>query len=285
VAILKHLIPRRVKRVAAPYGGCRMLLRSVLCPRTHNEKIQRVKIFNRDPRLPQRADKIRVKDFVRDRLGGEWVTPTLWHGKHLPPPEQRTWPIPFVIKANNGSGWNFFVRRESDLDWRQIESLTAEWQIRPYGAEWGEWLYGQISPALLVEPFIGELSELPVDYKLWTFGGKVQIVVVGTDRDTGLKYTIFDSSWKRLPVEITAYPTDPRPIAKPRSLSRMIEAAQILAEDLPFVRIDFYEVGGVPKFGEMTFYPGAGLDAFDPPEWDIKLGRLWPKGTIWRPYP
>jgi hypothetical protein len=69
-----------------------MLSRSVLYPRTHNEKIQRVKIFNRDPRLPQRADKIRVKDFVRDRLGGDWVTPTLWHGEHLPALEQRTWP-------------------------------------------------------------------------------------------------------------------------------------------------------------------------------------------------
>lgn len=147
-----------------------MLLRSVLCPRTHTEKIHHAKIFNRDPRLPQRADKILVKHFVRDRLGSEWVTPTLWHGEHLPPLEQRTWPIPFVVKANNGSSWNFFVRQQSDLDWKRIESLTAEWQSRRYGAEWGEWLYGAIIPALLVEPFIGELCELPVDYKLWTFG-------------------------------------------------------------------------------------------------------------------
>lgn len=59
----------------------------------------------------------------------------------------------------------------------------------------------------------------------------------------------------------------------------MIEAAEIFAEDLPFVRIDFYEVGNVPKFGEMTFYPGAGIDGFDPLEWDFKLGKLWPKET------
>ena len=81
------------------------------------------------------------------------------------------------------------------------------------------------------------------------------------------------------PLKLAAYPSDPRPIPKPLSLGRMIEAAEILAEDLPFVRIDFYEVGDVPKFGEMTFYPGAGLDAFDPPEWDLKLGKFWPKGT------
>lgn len=258
-----------------------MLLRSVLCPRTHTEKIQRAKIFNRDPRLPQRADKILVKDFVRDRLGSEWVTPTLWHGEHLPSLEQRTWPVPFVIKASNGSGWNFFVRQQSDLDWKRIESLTAEWQSRPYGAEWGEWLYGAIVPALLVEPYIGETRERLVDYKLWTFGGKVRMVSVGTHRDidSEVNYSIFDTSWNRLPLEITAYPPDPRPIPKPASLGRMIEAAEILAEDLSFVRIDFYEVDNVPKFGEMTFYPGAGLDTFDPPEWDLKLGKLWPKGT------
>jgi hypothetical protein len=254
-----------------------MLLRTFLCSRTHTEKIQRAKIFNRDPRLPQRADKILVKDFVRDRLGSEWVTPTLWHGEHLPPLEQRTWPIPFVAKANNGSSWNFFVRQQSDLDWKRIESLTAEWQSRRYGAEWGEWLYGVIIPALLVEPFIGELCELPVDYKLWTFGGKVQMVQAATDRYSELKCTMFDTNWDRLPVKIAAYPSDPRPIPKPLSLNRMIEAAEIFAEDLPFVRIDFYEVGNVPKFGEMSFYPGAGIDGFDP--LDFKLGKLWPKET------
>ncbi len=256
-----------------------MLLRSVLYPRTHTEKVQRAKIFNRDPRLPQRADKILVKDFVRDRLGSEWVTPTLWHGEHLPPLEQRTWLIPFVIKANNGSSWNFFVRQQSDLDWKRIESLAAEWQSHRCGAELGEWLYGAIIPALLVEPFIGELCELPVDYKLWTFGGKVRMVQAATDRYSELKYKTFDTNWDRLPVKIAAYPSDPRPIPKPLSLSQMIEAAEILAEDLQFVRIDFYEVGNVPKFGEMTFYPGAGIDGFDPPEWEFKLGKLWPKGT------
>ncbi|MGB6541680.1 MAG: ATP-grasp fold amidoligase family protein [Xanthobacteraceae bacterium] len=258
-----------------------MLLRSALYPRTHNEKIRRVKILNRDPRLPQRADKILVKDFVRDQLGSEWITPTLWHGKHLPPLKQRTWPIPFVIKANNGCGWNFFVRQESDLDWKRIESLTAEWRSRPYGAEWGEWLYGAISPALLVEPFVGERWEYPIDYKLWTFGGKVQIIGVGTDRHSDLKFSMFDSNWNRLPFK-SPLPTDLRPLPKPQSLSRMIEAAEILAEDFPFVRTDFYEVNSIPKFGEMTFYPQSGLDPFDPPEWDFKLGRLWPKESLWR---
>jgi len=274
VATLKRLVPLRLTRLAKPYGGCRMLFGAVLWPRTFNEKIQRMKLFNRDPRLPQRENKILVKEFVKDKLGSEWVTPTLWQGESLPPIEQRAWPIPFVIKANNGCGWNVFVRQESDLDWPRIDNLAAEWRSAPFGADLGEWLYSEIKPALLVEPFIGDRSNLPTDYKLWTFNGEVKVIEVITDREHDHKGTMFDADWCRLPFK-GDYPTDPRPIPRPASLDRMIKAAKVLAEDFPFVRVDFYEIGDQPKFGEMSFYPSSGLESFYPPEWDAKLGQLW----------
>jgi TupA-like ATPgrasp len=251
-----------------------MLLHSLVNPKTFSEKIQRLKILNRDPRLPQRENKILVKDFVRQRLGSDWVTPTLWQGEFLPPLERRNWPLPFVIKANNGCGWNVFIRHESDLDWTHIESTAAKWRHTSFGADIGEWLYSEIKPALLVEPFIGESANLPLDYKLWTFGGKVRVVQVDTDREHDHKRAMFDLDWQRLPFALE-YPNDPRPIAKPVSLDRMIQAAAILAEDFSFVRIDFYEIGGQPKFGEMSFYPGSGFEVFNPPEWDAKIGKFW----------
>jgi hypothetical protein len=84
---------------------------------------------------------------------------------------------------------------------------------------------------------------------------------------------MFDSDWRRLPFTYV-YHSDPRSIPKPASLDRMIKAAEILAEDFAFVRIDFYEVDSTPKFGEMTFYPESGFGLFNPPEWDVKIGRL-----------
>lgn len=155
---IKRFVPQWIIRAAQPYGGCRMFVRSLVYPRTFNEKVQRLKLLNRDPRLPQREDKIFVKKLVKERLGSDWVTPTLWEGKHLPPHDQRNWPIPFAIKANNGCGWNVFVRRESDMNWSHIEEATAKWRRAPFGAELGEWLYGEIEPALLVEPFLGSSS-------------------------------------------------------------------------------------------------------------------------------
>jgi TupA-like ATPgrasp len=276
--VIEHLVPHRLVQLGRPYGGCRMLLRSLINPRTFNERVQREKIFNRDPRLPLREDKIVVKDFVRQRLGGDWLTPTLWHGEYLPPLEQRNWPLPFVLKANNGCGWNVFARQRLDLDWPQIESIVANWRRAPFGVDMGEWLYGKIKPALLVEPFIGERSELPIDYKLWVFGGRVEFIQVITDREYEHKATMFDTAWKRLPFT-HGFPVDPRSIEKPVSLNRMINAATILAEDFPFVRVDFYEIADQPKFGEMTFYPGSGIDRFDPPKWDAEAGKLWRQAT------
>jgi hypothetical protein len=251
-----------------------MLVRSIIRPRTFNEKVQREKLFNRDQRLPKREDKILVKELVKRRLGSDWVTPTFWQGETLPPIGQRTWPIPFVLKANNGCGWNVFVRCQSELSWPSIENVVAKWRKAPFGTNLGEWLYSEIKPALLVEPFIGARSKLPIDYKLWVFSGQVQLIQVITDREHDHKATMFNTDWRRLPFT-HAFPADPRPIAKPVSLERMIKAAAILAEDFSFVRIDFYEVGNQPKFGEMTFYPGSGIDRFDPLEWDAKVGALW----------
>ena len=55
----------------------------------------------------------------------------------------------------------------------------------------------------------------------------------------------------------------------------MVAAAEKLGAGFDFVRVDFYEVGGRPLFGEMTFYPGSGLDKFAPVTLDTELGKLW----------
>lgn len=246
---------------------------NILHPQTFSEKIQRRKLLDRDPRLPLRADKIAVKDFVISRLDPSWVTPTLWYGDELP--SARGWPTPFVLKSSHGSQMNHFVRTPDEADWPAIEALCRKWLATRYYGDWGgEWLYSQIPPRLLVEPFIGELAGLPIDYKLWTFHGRVEFIQVDTDRETSHKRTMFDRNWTRLPFAI-GYQIDNKPIAAPKSLDRMIEAAEVLSENTPFVRVDFYEIDGAPRFGEMTYYPGSGFDPFFPPEYDRDVGGLY----------
>ncbi len=214
---------------------------------------------------------------MRSKLGVEWVVPTLWSGEQLPPREERTWPLPFVVKMNSGSGWNIFVRSEAERDWDKIEKSYENWASERFGHYMGEWLYSQIKPKVIVEPFLGATNDLPFDYKLWVFGGRVEFIHVDTDREAAPKRAFFDRSWNRLPfaIDLERHPLELREIPRPSSLEQMIAGAEALAEDLPFVRVDLYEIGKKPVFGEMTFYPGSGIGRVHPPEFDKIIGALW----------
>ncbi|MBJ6128545.1 ATP-grasp fold amidoligase family protein [Microvirga splendida] len=243
-------------------------------PRKFTEVVQNRKVYERDRRLPKFADKVIVKDYVRQMLGAEWIIPTLWHGPELPPREERSWPLPFVLKANHASGENAFIRSESDLSWDYLEELAKTWLQETYGHRLGEWHYSEIKPQLLVEPYLGELSVLPIDYKLWTFHGRVQLIQVDTGRATEHKRCFYSRDWIKQPFGY-AYPIEPSAIERPATLDAMIQGAEKLAAGLEFVRVDFYEINQRPLFGEMTFYPDSGTGKFTDDRIDYRLGQLW----------
>ena len=234
-------------------------------PQLFNDLVQHRKLFDRDPRFPLFADKVAVKAIVAGKLGHEWVTPTWWQGRRLP--HEVNWPTPFVVKARHGCGQHAFVRAEG-FDWQEIRRRAHGWTRARYGVWLDEWLYGEIEPGLLVEAFIGEDGALPIDYKLFVFGGRVAFVQVHLGREHDHRWIVMDPAWRPMSTGDAAPPS-------PRSLPAMIEAAETLSSGFDFVRIDFYEVAGKPRFGEMTFYPGSGLDPFEPIELDATMGRMW----------
>lgn len=278
-SIIKGLIPETLKVAYYSCLGYKAQFGhfpNIILPATFNEKIQKSKIFNRDPRIPIRQDKVLVKSHVTEKLGAEYVIPTLWHGTELPPRDQRNWPIPYVIKANHGCGWNIFVRTEKECNWDEIEKKCADWMAQVYGRTLGEWLYGQIKPQLLVEPYISAIAVLPIDYKLWIFNGKVRFILVISGRGTSeIAQAFYDINWVRQPFFIKAFDGLLSNVPPPASLAKMVEAAETLAEDFSFVRVDFYEVNNQPIFGEMTFYPASGNSAFEPFSYDKHVGAFW----------
>jgi hypothetical protein len=247
---------------------------NLFAPKTFNEKVQLRKILDTDKRLPLLGDKVLVKDYVRARLGENWVIPTLWSGTKLPPIAARTWPKPFVVKVNSGCGWNIFVRSDAECDWQEIEARCDEWMSSTYGLQLGEWFYAKIAPQILIEPFIAFDLHMPTDYKFWVFNGKVEYIQVVTEREEGRKITFYDPAWKRLPYD-KGYPVETRDLTVPSSLPQMIAGAEQLAEGFDFIRVDLYEIGGHPLFGELTFYPDAGLAEINPGEFARHLRDLW----------
>jgi hypothetical protein len=147
-----------------------------------------------------------------------------------------------------------------------------------YGYWLDEDLYAHIPRGLIVEPFMGQPPALPIDYKFYVFGGRVDYVQVHLGRGGRHRWILLDRAWRR----VSAASADPDPIA-PAALSRMIAAAEALAEGTDFLRVDLYEIEGRPLFGEMTFYPGSGLDRFDPVSLDHELGARWLRALAQEP--
>jgi hypothetical protein len=248
-------------------------------PRTFNELVQARKLHDRDPLLPLFADKVKVKEVVAQRLGPEWLIPTLWHGKVLPDAPQ--WPLPFVLKSSHACNQCIFVR-SGGQDWGRIRRRAQRWLGGHYGGILDEWLYARIEPQLLVEPFIGREGALPTDYKFFVFGGRAEFVQVDTDREHSHKRVLLDRNWRRLPAELQ-FPMEKRDVPPPASLPAMLEAAEALSRGFDFVRVDLYEVEGRPLFGEMSFYPGSGLDRFKPVSFDALFGEYWLEARRQRP--
>lgn len=234
--------------------------------------------------MPSLVDKIAAKDYIADTLGPEWVIPTLWSGSRLP--QELPWPAPYVVKANHGCGWNIFITDSATVDVATLQRRCQRWLGRTYGRWWGEWVYSQITPRLLVEPMLHVNGLPPLDYKVWVFHGhavNIQVHDPASTRDR--RATDFDPSWRRQPfagMALKPHTDDP---PRPVRLAAMIEAAEKLGRGFPFMRVDFYEVDGTPLVGELTFYPTSGFSPRVPLEYDDAFGRLWrlPDGRL--PWP
>jgi hypothetical protein len=244
-------------------------------PQRLTEKIQVIKLRGDLAQHSGWVDKIEAKRRVGAILGERWITPTLWSGRALPPVDARTWPTPYVIKANHGCGWCHHVVTDADKDWPAIEARCAGWLRRRWFPNLRERQYDAIEPQLLIEPRLGGgAAVLPADYKFHVFNGRVAFCGVTIERLQGPKITAMDRNWQRLPFTMDRFPAAPETPVQPVHLKEMIDAAETLAAPFHYARIDFYSLPEGPRFGEITLTSASGLRPFDPDIWDFHFGAL-----------
>ena len=260
-------------RIALTYGLRHRRFVHPHRPRRFTDWIQWRKLYDRDPRMSLLADKVAVKQHVAALLGEAWVTPTLYEGASLP--EVAPWAPPFVVKSSHGCNQRAFVRTGCE-DWAAIRAAAQKWVRAPYGRLLDEWLYSRVPTGVMVEPFIGAGAALPIDYKIYVFGGRAACVKVDFDREHRHWSSIHALDWRPIWA-----PPGQAPGPPPASLAEMIAAAETLGRGFDFVRVDFYDVEGRPRFGEMTFYPGSGLTPL-PDRLDHWLGALWTQAYLAR---
>lgn len=251
-------------------------------PKTFNEKLQWLKLYDRNPLYTQLVDKYLVKDFVASIIGDEHIIPTLGVWEHFDRIDFDSLPEQFVLKCTHDSGGIVIVKDKATFDRKSAKKKIESSLARNFYYLGREWPYKNVKPRIIAENYIEDgVSDELKDFKIMCFGGKVRCSFVCSDRSSkdGLKVTFYDTDWNRMPF-IRHYPSSKESIEKPLHYNEMVQMAEKLAKGIPFVRVDFYEVLGKIYFGELTFYPGSGLEEFIPSEWDGILGEWIPLEKI-----
>lgn len=243
-------------------------------PKSFNQKIQWLKLHDRNPHYNTLVDKADVKQWVADKIGVKYVIPTYGVWTSFEEIDFIGLPNSFVMKCTHSSGGVLLCKEKGDInldEWRR--KLTHQLSKNLYYAG-REWVYKDIIPRIIAEEYIGDKNQQINDYKLMCFNGKVRCTFVCSERNTsdGLKVTFFDNDWNIMPFE-RHYPKSEKRIDKPQHFDEMIMIAEKLSENIPFVRVDLYEVNDRVYFGEMTFYPGCGFEEFTPEYYDYKIGE------------
>lgn len=241
-------------------------------PMTFNEKLQWLKLFDHSDKYTTMVDKYSVKKYITEKVGNKYVIPTLGVWEHFDDINFEKLPDKFVLKCTHDSGSAVLVDDKYTFKYEEAkQKLELALSINYYWLG-REWPYKNVPRRIIAEKYMGSQYDM-VDYKFFCFHGNPKLAFTCTERFSGdgLKVTFFDLNWNRLDFE-RHYPSSAKEISKPQNLDLMIELAGKLSEGIPFVRVDFYEIEGQVYFGEMTFFPGGGMEEFRPVEWDYILG-------------
>lgn len=243
-------------------------------PKAFNDKLQWLKLNDHNPHYTRLVDKYEVKRIVAEQIGEEYIIKTLGVWDKVSDIDFSALPNQFVLKCTHDSGGVVICKNKEKFDEEKAKRKLKKCLKHNFYYGGREWPYKNVKPRIIAEEYIGSLSSKDVvDYKVMTFNGKAKCVFTCTKRfsQQGVHVTFFDNQWNRLNFS-RHYPVDNEEIRKPLSLDKMIFLAETIAKDLNFARIDFYEIGGNPYFGEVTFFPGDGFEEFSPEEWDFKMG-------------
>lgn len=255
-------------------------------PKTFNEKLQWLKLYDRKPLYTMLVDKYEVKKYVAEQIGEEYVIPTYGVWNCFNDINFEILPEQFVMKCTHDSGTIVICKDKSTFDYALAkEKIEISLKNKHYYTS-REWPYKNVKPRIIAEKYMEDEKDQELrDYKFYTFNGKPYYLLLATGRQSENKelcFDYFDMNFYHLKLTNHWHPNALVIPHKPYQFEKMKELAQILAKDIPHVRVDFYEVNGQIYFGEMTFFAMGGHLKIHPDDWDIEWGKLieLPRKTI-----
>ncbi len=255
-------------------------------PKRYTEKLQWYKLNYRTALMTQCSDKYTVRAYVESKGLGHLLNPLYAVYESPEDVDFEALPNSFALKCTVGSGLNYFVTDKTQENYEQLRQMMRQWYKDDSYAYGREWCYKDCKPRILAERLIprNEANDLP-DYKFFCFQGKVfclYTMIDYTDNHENGKLGFFDRNFQQLPYYRLDFKKITQPIPKPACFDKMVAAAEVLAQDFPHVRADFYDVNGQVVFGELTFYNACGYTRFTPDEFDCIMGAQFKLPPITR---
>lgn len=247
-------------------------------PSTFNEKLQWLKLYNRKPEYVKMVDKYAVKEYIASLIGETFIIPTLGVWESFDDIDFDTLPNQFVLKTTHGGGGNGVVvcTDKSKLDIENARRILSHSMQQCIYQMLKEWPYKDVKHCIIAEQYMTDSSANELkDYKFFCFNGRVEYYKIDFDRFIEHRANYFDRNGSLMEFgEVVCPPNFDRVIEKPQEISKMIELAEKISNNIPFARVDLYNVNGEIYFGEITFFPASGFGKFNPASWDKTLGDL-----------
>lgn len=263
------------------YYFCKLKKRCNLShPTTFNEKLQWLKLHDREPIYTKMVDKCEAKEYVKEIVGSSYIIPTLGVWDCFDDIDFDSLPNQFVLKCTHDSEGLIVVKDKAKLDIEYARKLLSECLNVNFYYIGREWPYKNVKPRIIAEEYmVDESGEQLKDYKIHNFNGEPKIIQVDYDRFVNHKKNLYTTDWVYMNESIN-YDSDASvEITKPKHLDEMLELAKILSKGRPYLRTDFYSINDRIYFGELTFFPGSGFMTFNPPEFEKQMGE-WIKLPI-----
>ncbi|MBR2029265.1 MAG: glycosyl transferase [Oscillospiraceae bacterium] len=252
-------------------------------PKTFNEKLQWLKIYDRNPVYNMMVDKYEAKKYAADKIEHKYIVPALggpW--ENFDEIDFDNLPEQFVLKTTHDCGGVVICKDKVSFDMLAARNFIEHHLKRNYYLSCREWPYKYVKPRIFAEKYLSdvELGDLR-DYKFFCFDGVPKLMFIASERqskDQETKFDFYDMDFNHLPI-INGHPNSENYIACPVNFEKMKELASKLSVGVPHLRVDFYESNGNLYLGELTFSHWGGLVPFEPEEWDEIIGS-WLKLPI-----
>lgn len=243
-------------------------------PKTYNEKLQWMKVYDRNPMYTRLVDKYEVRNYIAEKLGEEYLFPCYGVWDRFEDIDFSKLPNQFVLKCTHDSGSVRICKDKEAFDLKENAAHFAKCLKTNSFLGGREWAYKSVKPRIIAEKLMTENGEGLKDYKFFCFDGTVKAMFIATDRGkegTDVKFDFFDEHFNHLPFKHGHENAIVTP-QKPDCFDKMIEIAEKLSKGMRHVRIDLYDIDSKIYFGEFTFYHHCGFVPFDPEEWDYTFG-------------